>query len=207
MADRGTRTKFRRALFALSPVLLLGSCSSVTTAGCAVPPELLAEGLNSAAAPVLAQLIRHSRGAALDEGARPIPAHIQDVLEPHFGAAMLQRVRWTSASDRWTLDTFVAAASPRHKAVTFDDVVVFLDPAATRELDVWIHELLHVRQAHRAGGLDQFSRHYVAGWRRIEADTVQATKAILKALGRRPSRSAAQDEACGCLCSSGSKGR
>lgn len=158
---------------------MIGSCSSPDPRGCALPLRDIAVATNSVLSPLLSASIRHSRNAALLEGARPIPDKIRSALEPFFETDNLDRVRWTVASNGMTLDTLIAAVGPRYRAMTFEDTIVFRNEVDADDVGLWTHEMLHVEQIRRAGGTSRFSRVYLASWAEIEAATVQQTNHML----------------------------
>lgn len=172
----------RSGKFAILAFLLLSSCSSPGPKGCAAFPRELASLTNTVLTPLLSASVRHSRDEALRDGARPIPAALRSELEAVFPKETLDRVRWIVASDRVTLDTLVAAISPRHRAMTLDDTIVFLNEEDVNDIGLWTHELLHVEQIRRAGGVDRFSRIYLANWAEVEHATVLQNNEILAEL-------------------------
>lgn len=177
------RRRFRTALAALLGGLLLGSCSLAAEDGCAVPPHFLAQGTNRALAPLLSASIRHSRANALHEGAHAVPATVRERLAPHFAPETIAAASWTTSSSGLTLDGIVNRAFPRFGAMTFDNVIVFRTRENVSDLSLWAHELVHVEQFRRMGGIGRFSHAYVAHWPEIEAEAVRRTNRILAALG------------------------
>lgn len=180
MAERRGAISFFRATVLLGVCALsLGSCSAPGPSGCGMPPRTIAVAANSAFAPIMTASILQSREASLSAGTRPVPASIRSALAPYFDEATLDSVRWTVSGNRLSLDTLVVAAFPRYKAMTFKDTVVFQNASDATDLGLWIHELLHVEQVRRTGGISRFSRAYLADWAHIEAVTVRQTNAIL----------------------------
>lgn len=176
------------AILALS-ASILGSCSLATPEGCSATPRMVATAVNSALAPLLTASIRQSREAALRSGVQPLPRKIKSQLAPFFDAAILSEVRWTVSSDRLSLDTLINAISPRYRAITFRDVVVFQTQADAANLALWMHELIHVEQYRRAGSTSRFSRAYLASWSAIETAAVRKTNLLLDSIDF-PSRQA-----------------
>jgi hypothetical protein len=162
---------------------MLGSCSSLSAEGCPVPPRFVSEGTNSALAPLLTASIHHSRKAALHAGAHPVPESIRTELEPHFDEETLEAARWTISQPRLTLDALVVEAFPRFGAMTFDEVIVFRSAADAADLSLWAHELVHVEQFRRAGGVAGFAHAYLGHWPDLEAEAVARTNGILAAAG------------------------
>lgn len=180
MAERRGAISFFRATVLLGTfALLLGSCSASGPSGCGMPPRTIAVAANSAFAPIMTASILQSRAASLRAGTRPVPASIRSALAPHFDERTLDSARWTVSGDRLSLDTLIVAAFPRYKAMTFKDTIVFQSASDAGDLGLWIHELLHVEQVGRTGGISRFSREYLADWANIEAVTVKQTNAIL----------------------------
>lgn len=173
--------KSRTGAFILSglSVFLIGSCSVSDPSGCGVPPQGMAIAANSVAAPIMTASIVQSRRASLQDGTRPVPARVRSTLQPFFDERTLDSVRWTVSADRLSLDTVIVAVFPRYRAMTFQDTIVFQTEADADDLGLWVHELLHVEQVRRAGGISRFSRVYLAKWADIEAATVRQTNRIL----------------------------
>jgi hypothetical protein len=178
------RNPWRRWIAALFASVILGSCSSVTGEGCPVPPRLVSEGANSAFAPLLSASIRHSRNSALHGGTHPLPEAVKERLADHFDEATLEAAEWSiSHPRRLTLDTVVTGAFPRYGAMTFDRVIVFRDASQVDDISLWAHELVHVEQFRRMGGIPRFSRAYLEDWRTLEEEAIDRTNAILAELG------------------------
>lgn len=135
--------------------------------------------INSALSPLVTAWVRHSSRRALQEGARPVPPQVRSVLARYFDEALLDKVRWTTSGDRLSVDSAIAHLAPRYAAMTMDRVIVFRDPAQAADIELWIHEMLHVEQIERAGGLARFIRAYLARWPQVEADTIERTNLIL----------------------------
>lgn len=127
----------------------------------------ISQGTASLAGNSLAAAIRFSRQQALTAAPQPIPSDIATALRPFFPAATLRRTRWTLAGRRLSLGTVLAGWYYREGAVTLDGVIVFSDAAAASNLDLWAHELVHVRQYEELG-IDTFARIYVSDWILLE---------------------------------------
>lgn len=156
---------------------LLGSCSSGRHGSNHDPMETSIRPDERVYASVLAAAMQQSRENALAEGVRPVPRKLERHLRPVFGAELLSEVRWNIVSDRWSLDTLIAQTRPQFDAVTLGDVIVFADEASSRNLQVWIHELLHVQQM-REAGLEGFAQEYVSEWSLIEERTATQAKVL-----------------------------
>lgn len=145
-----------------------------------MPIQDFAIATNSVLSPILDVSIRHSRKKALQDDPRAIPDNVRSALKPFFDKDALDRVRWTVSSDRPTLDTLIASAFPRYRALTLGDTIVFMNEADSQDVGLWTHEMFHVEQIRKMGGTSRFSRVYLASWAEIEAETVQRTNEVLE---------------------------
>lgn len=130
--------------------------------------EVLRRSPDAAARP-LAEAIRFSRREALRQRPQQVPAHIRQLLQPHFAPAVLDDVRWTTAGGDLGAGALLARWYYEEGAVTLDDIIVFSDAAVARNVWLWAHELAHVEQYQRLG-VDGFARAYARDWRRLEAE-------------------------------------
>lgn len=144
----------------------------------------LSSVVNDAFSPVLAWAIRSSRDQALQDGAKPIPPHLRQLFAPFIEERLLDQVRWNLAGNRPGVDTLVDRWNPKHRAVTLDNVIVFLDETAVEDRALWIHELLHVGQFDPAG-VDGFSRSYIGTWRHLEQHTHDRARRVEELVARR----------------------
>jgi len=124
-------------------------------------------------------MILYSRESALQEGTKPVPNWVRQRLKGFFPERLFERVRWTHASNRLTLDSLAAVTRPKFEAITLRDVVVFSDYSNSQRLEIWIHELLHVQQVEQAG-LHEFARGYIANWPHIEAQTKASARKMVR---------------------------
>jgi hypothetical protein len=153
------------------------------------PSVAVTRWMNDLTAPALAEVIRTSRDAALEEPTRPILPGVRKAMLPFFEEQLLDDVRWTVSSARPGVDTLLAGALEYEGAVTLGNVIVFFDEASARNPKLWIHELHHVRQ-YRELGIDQFATLYVGRWREIEAKVEADTNHVLAQLERKRTASA-----------------
>lgn len=144
--------------------------------------EAARNGSIIAAGAAVAQAIRYSRSEARAVG-EPIPPEIREALDPYFPSDLLDRVRWTVASGRPTLDTVLTRWYVREGAVTLDDTIVFANEGVAANLGLWAHELTHMRQFELLG-IDDFARLYVANWPALEAQAYQNSARVLAELRR-----------------------
>lgn len=116
----------------------------------------------------LAGSIRYSRSQARSGTVRRMPAGLVARLDPYFPADTLERVRWSVAGRRApSLGTVLAGWYFREGAVTLDDTIVFSSERAAEGLELWSHELTHVRQYEELG-VRKFARLYVLNWPVLE---------------------------------------
>lgn len=132
----------------------------------------------------LAQAIRFSRRQASTAAPQPIPQDIADALRGYFPSQSLQRVRWTLAGRRISLGTVLAGWYYREGAVTLDEVVVFSNASTARDVQLWAHELVHVRQYEELG-VDRFARLYVSSWPVLEKQARDNAAIIASKVRRR----------------------
>jgi len=151
-------------------------------------PKDASQALLNPAAPALASAIRFSRGQALNQGVQTIPSHIRAQLAPYMPANILDKVRWTVADGRISLDTILAQGFQQSGAVTLDDVVVFSDASlatgdAPENVELWAHELTHVIQ-YQNMGVETFAFNYSMNWDGIEGQARDNASAIMRAINQ-----------------------
>lgn len=129
-------------------------------------PKDVAQAALNPAAPILAGMIRVSRGQALNRGTQPIPAHIQQELAPYFPPGLLAKVSWTTANGI-SIDGALKNWFNQEGAVTLDDVVVFSGTGQAQDLQLWAHELTHVLQ-YAQMGVETFAFNYSINWSGME---------------------------------------
>lgn len=182
------RSRKRLKPLGLTAVLSLSLCSAsapspdlLTSAPPAAELVPLENVINRVGAPALAAIIRSSRDQALRDGARPIPLKKQKLFRRVFDADLLEDVRWTVSSARPGIDTLLAGSLEYDGAVTLDNVIIFFNEAGTRDPQLWLHELEHVRQ-YREKGVEDFAGAYLRHWQQIEQRTHDRSVAMLKQL-------------------------
>lgn len=119
--------------------------------------------------PILAEWIRASRNDVINAGARPIPPAIYNALQGYFPDSLLQKVRFRAG---WGNEVALPVLSFRFgdaAAITLDDVVMFRDwNQANNDVGIWAHELTHVQQYERWGGILALSKRYVKSYKGVE---------------------------------------
>ena len=110
-------------------------------------------------APVAAW-INESRAAAYNDGVSLMPAHIRNELSPLYPVSILDKVRYKTGSGflgslQWFRDEM-----GQKGAITLVDVIVFTDSGRAADVQLWAHELEHVRQYDQLG-IDGFAQAYV----------------------------------------------
>jgi hypothetical protein len=149
-------------------------------------PKDVGQALLNPAAPALATSIRSSRGQALNAGVQPIPSHIRAQLAPYMPASILDKVRWTTANGRVSIDTTLAQGFNQSGAVTLDDVVVFSSSGlatgtSLANVELWAHELTHVIQ-YQNMGVETFAFNYTVNSSGIEAQARDNASAIMRSV-------------------------
>lgn len=116
---------------------------------------------------VLEQWIVNSRNSAIGSSA-PIPAQIRYQLEPFFGPDILDRVRYKIGDSGFFNAGRNILFNGSVAAVTLNDLVVFRDfNDSQSNVELWAHELVHVRQ-YRDWGTRDFAIRYVRNYNSIE---------------------------------------
>ncbi|WP_338241202.1 eCIS core domain-containing protein [Aurantiacibacter hainanensis] len=151
--------------------------------GCIGPPRELALTINQLFTPLMAEAIEHSRASIDRKVLREIPEPVRNRLSSYYAEEELDRVRWVMADEAGGIAGIVAGEATRYKAVTLGNIIVFEGELAARDLGLWAHELLHVRQYEGAGNSRRFARDYLARWSEIERDAVEETNRVLRKLG------------------------
>ena len=136
----------------------------------------------------LAQAIRFSRKQASNAAPQLIPQDIAEALKSYFPSQTLRRVRWTTAGKRISLGTVLAGWYYREGAVTLDEVVVFSNLNTAKDVQLWAHELVHVRQYEELG-VDRFARVYVDSWPVLERQARDNAASIAQDVWKRTATS------------------
>ena len=139
----------------------------------------LQEAATQTAAPLLRNAILQSRTEAIRAGVQPIPAPIRQALRGFYPEALLDRVRYRvgGGSDQ-SLQLNVIRYGER-AAITLDEVVVFASDADARgNVELWVHELWHVKQF-QEWTADGFALRYAQDYRVVEAEAEAAAARYL----------------------------
>jgi hypothetical protein len=116
----------------------------------------------------LAMAIADGRNSALRNGTKPIPQDVRSKLELYFDDKLLNSVRYSSNQGLFNgLLQGIALHGSSAVAITLVNVVVFEDAARAYDIDVWAHELRHVKQYHDLG-LTEFAATYTLDFHAIE---------------------------------------
>lgn len=127
-----------------------------------------AEWAAGSAGPVLANVIRSSRAAAIEAGVDRMPPSIRARLSGFFPETLLDRVRYRVGSGAEFSVQGYLFLSEYFLATTLDDVIVFRNTEdAETDAVLWAHELAHVQQFERMG-IDGFAHAYVRDHQALE---------------------------------------
>lgn len=102
--------------------------------------------------------------------AKSIPEEIKRMLAPYYPADVLARAKYVVGDPKVALpDGLVAfnddVLGKSGYAVTIDDIIVFSSlPTAEAGIGHWAHELQHVAQYARLGGIRAFAYQYMTRW-------------------------------------------
>ncbi len=132
----------------------------------------------------LARWIATSRADAIQAGVSPIPPSIRAKLKGYFPEAMLAKVRYrVGMGSDFSLQT-KAFQGGNAVAITLDDVILFrsADDAA-RNVELWAHELHHVRQ-YQSWGVTGFAQRYTRDHRVVEAEAYAEAARIKAAIAK-----------------------
>jgi len=134
------------------------------------------------AADALARWITASRADAVAAGVTPIPADVRARLQGHVPEALLDKVRYrVGTGHEFSLQTNAFQVG-QAAAITLDDVVLFRSAEdAERNVDLWAHELHHVRQ-YELWGVPGFARRYTRDHRLVEAEAYEEAARIGSAM-------------------------
>ncbi|WP_231876226.1 eCIS core domain-containing protein [Azotobacter vinelandii] len=132
------------------------------------------EALAQTGAPVLQELIVHSRDEALRNGVEPMPPDVRRQLAGFLPERVLDAVRYRvqggdDFSLQWNLIRYGEA-----RAIALDHVVVFRDAGdALYNPTLWAHELTHVEQ-YRRWGIPEFAIRYLRDYEAVEHEAYEA---------------------------------
>jgi hypothetical protein len=126
------------------------------------------------------------------QSARPLPESVRSRLAAGFPKEILDRVRVVETGEEGTLPAIINFVQTRFgdavggtSAVTIDDIVAFSQIPEPSELEFWAHEVEHVVQYRRLGGIDGFAAEYTRSYQRLE-DEANAVAAEVAAAARKP---------------------
>lgn len=117
----------------------------------------------------LAVAIRLGRLEALRSGTEPVPDRLKRAFERHFPDEVLDEARWTVAAPDSRLGRILAQWPVAEGAVTLGNVIVFKTRDASKNRNLFAHELAHVDQ-YRKLGIGEFARRYADDPDPIEAE-------------------------------------
>lgn len=132
----------------------------------------------------LSRWITTSRADAIQAGVLPIPVAIRAKLKGYFPEAMLAKVRYrVGMGSDFSLQT-KAFQGGNAVAITLNDVILFrsADDAA-RNVELWAHELHHVRQ-YQSWGVTGFAQRYTRDHRAVEAEAYAEAARIKAAIAK-----------------------
>jgi len=100
--------------------------------------------------------------AVINNGGRPIPAHLRKTLRRWYPDELLNSVRWTSI--RGSVQHFLQDAQMNFDdntlAITVISAVIFRNDDLANDGALWAHELYHVQQ-YRTWGVFGFAKRWV----------------------------------------------
>ncbi len=104
--------------------------------------------------------IRASRALAIDAGVSPMPEEIRKNLAHLYPPSLLAKVRYKTGSGFLGTLQWFRDEMGQNGAITLVDVIVFSNSDKANKLQLWAHELEHVRQYDQLG-IDGFAQAYV----------------------------------------------
>jgi hypothetical protein len=137
------------------------------------------EGGAKGRATALALAIRLGRLEALRGGTQPVPDKLKRRLKGHFPDEILDEARWTVARPDSRIGRILARWPVEEGAVTLGNVIVFKTQKASRDPELFAHELAHVEQYHELG-TGEFAQRYAADPRPIEAEARAKARRIAR---------------------------
>ena len=121
-------------------------------------------------APVATWIIA-SRALAIDAGVSPMPDNIRKDLAHLYSPSLLAKVRYKTGSGFLGTLQWFRDEMGQEGAITLVDVIVFSNSDKASKLQLWAHELEHVRQYEQLG-IDGFAQAYVDQTCILPGDTV-----------------------------------
>jgi hypothetical protein len=146
--------------------------------------DLLDPAVRELAAPAIAAWVMDSRDAAVARGVEKIPMEVRDALNGFVPHEILERVRWRSDDEAFSIpqSLFVAGYA---SALTLEDVVLFASTKNANDPKLWAHEIYHVMQ-YEEWGVDGFVTRYLADRASVERDAWEFRWQWMKATNRIP---------------------
>jgi len=146
--------------------------------------DLLDPAVRDIAAPAIAAWVMDSRDAAVARGVEKIPTEVRDALNGFVPHEILERVRWRSDDEAFSISQslFVAGYA---SALTLEDVVLFASTENANDPKLWAHEIYHVMQ-YEEWGVDGFVTRYLTDRASVERDAWEFRWQWMKATDRIP---------------------
>jgi len=129
----------------------------------------------------LALAIRAGRRQAVADGAEPLPDRLKRAFRGHFSDDMLGEARWIVAAPDTRLGRILARWPVEEGAVTLGHVIVFKTRSASKNRELFAHELEHVRQYEEIG-IDEFARRYVVDPEPLEREARKKARRVARSL-------------------------
>ncbi|MEE4464623.1 DUF4157 domain-containing protein, partial [Azotobacter chroococcum] len=132
------------------------------------------EALAQTGAPVLQEMIVHSRDEALRNGVQPMPPDIRRQLAGFLPERVLNAARYrVQGGDDFTLQWNLIRYGEA-QAIALDHVVIFKETSdALYNPTLWVHELTHVDQYQR-WGIQEFAIRYLRNYEAVEREAYEA---------------------------------
>lgn len=132
------------------------------------------EALAQTGAPVLQEMIVHSRDEALRNGVQPMPPDIRHQLTGFLPERVLNAARYrVQGGDDFTLQWNLIRYGEA-QAIALDHVVIFKETSdALYNPTLWVHELTHVDQYQR-WGIQEFAIRYLRNYEAVEREAYEA---------------------------------
>ncbi|CAM6001563.1 unnamed protein product [Sphagnum balticum] len=125
------------------------------------------------ASPFLSAMLQHAYSQLMPHS-RPLPADVFNFIArtrliPRDTLRVARYVTKSPPAFITTLPGLLNALNPSGHAVTIDNIIFFnIDPEDN--WNWWLHELMHVRQYQRYGGIYGFAQQYASRWEELEAE-------------------------------------
>jgi len=167
-----------RGSFWLVFLSLVGPTTLALAQGLKIPDQVdpaIKEALTQIGASTLQQAIRQSRDEARSGATAPIPVKIWKAVSCLYDdRKLLESVRYKIGDDGMSNVANLSIRFGDAYAVTLIDTIVFAKKAdALENVELWAHELWHVKQF-RDWGEREFALRFVRDHRAVEADAYAA---------------------------------